>query len=303
MTSLGTTRSIFRLNERRREYIAFLLFILPNTALLLIWIYWPLIDSLYLSTTSWNLLSPEKPFVGLDNYLRLLENEDFALVLKNTVYFTFGVVFVRLALSLALAVLLNQRLVLRGFWRLIIFSPHITPSGAMALVWLSIYDPNYGPLENILSSFGGFFPNVLADTELVLPALIVVGIWKGLGFSTVIYLAALQGVDRELRDAAAVDGANAWQAFWNVSFPAISPVSYFLVTTGLINTFQTFDLVQVMTQGGPANASMTYVFHLYREAFHYYRMGMASTVAVVFLVIMMGFTLLSNQFAKRWVHY
>jgi len=300
---MSTARPLFRLNERRREYIAFLLFILPNMALLLIWTYWPLVYSFYLSLTSWNLLIAAKPFVGLANYLSLLENQDFAQVLINTVYFTFGVVFVRLALSLALAVLLNQRLVLRGFWRLVIFSPHITTSAAMALVWLSIYDPNYGPLEAIFSMFGGFFPNVMASTELVLPALIVVAIWKGLGFSTIIYLAALQGVDKDLKDAAAVDGANAWQAFWNVSMPSISPISYFLVTTGLIATFQTFDLVQVMSQGGPANASMTYVYALYREAFHYYRMGMASSIAVLFLVIMMGFTLLSNQFAKRWVRY
>ena len=111
MTTISNSRSFFRLNETRRERLAFLLFILPNTILLLIFVYWPLIFSFYLSTTSWNLLSPEKPFVGIDNYIRLLEDENFALVLKNTLYFTFGVVFVRLALSLALAVLLNQRLV------------------------------------------------------------------------------------------------------------------------------------------------------------------------------------------------
>jgi len=130
-----------------------------------------------------------------------------------------------------------------------------------------------------------------------------VGIWRGLGYATVIFLAALQGVSQDLKEAAAIDGANAWQSFWNVSFPAISPVTYFLIVTGLIGTFQTFDIVNVMTGGGPLNATNLYVFRLYQEAFVFFRMGYASALAVVMFVFIMGFTVVQTRVAERWVHY
>lgn len=300
-------RASYRLpvpTERRRETLVFLALVLPNVMLLAVWTYWPFLSSLYLSLTNWNLVRPTRQFVGLANYTALLTSDLFWQTVSNTVIYTAGTVFARLALSLALAVLLNQaRLVLRALWRLVIFSPHITTSAAMALVWLSVYDPNHGPLEAAFSAIGLHFPNVMASTTLVLPALIVVGIWKGIGFSTVVFLAALQGVPRELKEAAAVDGAGAWGSFWHVSFPAISPVTYFLLVTGIIDAFQTFDLVAVMTGGGPANASTLYVYYLYREAFHYYRAGYASAIAVVFLAVMVAFTWMQGRVARRWVHY
>jgi ABC-type sugar transport system permease subunit len=292
------------LTERRREHLVFLLLVLPNLALLTVWTYWPFLSSLYLSLTNWNLLRPTRQFVGLANYEALLASARFWQVVANTLLYTLGTVFIRLALSLGLAVLLNQsQLVLRPLWRLIVFSPHVTTSAAMALVWLSVYDPNHGPLEAVVSTLGFHLPNLMASTTLVLPALIVVGIWKGIGFSTVVFLAALQGVPKELREAAAVDGAGACRSFWHVSLPAISPVTYFLLVTGFIDAFQTFDLVAVMTGGGPANASALYVYYLYQEAFHYYRAGYASAVAVVFLLVMVSFTWFQTRVAQRWVHY
>jgi ABC-type sugar transport system permease subunit len=297
-------RGAFVLGERRREALVFLALVLPNVVLLSVWTYWPFVYSLYLSLTNWNLLRPTRDFVGLANYATLLGSDRFWQVVTSTVIYTVGTVFVRLAISLALAVLLNQsRVLLRALWRLVIFSPHITTSAAMALVWLSVYDPNHGPLDAVLSTFGLHMPNVMASTTLVLPALMVVGIWKGIGFSTVVFLAALQGVPRELKEAAAVDGAGAWHAFRHVSLPAISPVTYFLVVTGTIDAFQTFDLVSVMTGGGPAGASTLYVYYLYQEAFHYYRAGYASAIAVVFLVVMVAFTLVQTRLSRRWVHY
>lgn len=302
MMSIGGRRPL--LTERRREALVFLALVLPNLLLLTVWTYWPFLSSLYLSLTNWNLLRPTRQFIGLANYAAILSSSRFWQVVTNTVLYTAGTLFVRLALSLALAVLLNQsRLVLRALWRLVVFSPHITTSAAMALVWLSVYDPNHGPVEAVFSALGLTFPNVMASTTLALPALIVVGIWKGIGFSTVVFLAALQGVSKELREAAAVDGAGVWRSFWHVSLPAISPVTYFLLVTGVIDSFQTFDLVAVMTGGGPANATELYVFYLYQEAFHYYRVGYASAVAVLFLAVMVGFTWVQTRVARRWVHY
>ncbi len=292
-----------RLTERKREHIAFLLFILPNVAMLAIWVYYPFLYSVYLSLTNWNLLNPNYGFVGLANYANLVQNPIYQQVVFNTIAYAAGTVFVRLAISLGLAVLLNRLLFLGTLWRLVIFSPHITTSAAMALVWLSMYDPTYGPLSALCSAVGLTFPNVLSSSDLALPALMVVGIWKGLGFSTIVFLAAMQNVSKDLLDAASVDGANARQAFWHVTFPAISPVTYFLVITGLIGAFETFDIVSVMTEGRPANATNLYVYALYREAFHYNRMGYASAIAVVFFVVMMVFTYLQTRLANRWVTY
>lgn len=303
----GLTRHAFRfpvrLGTRKREYLAFLSFALPNIIVLLVWAYWPFVQSLYLSFTNWDAIGPTKQLIGLGNYIRLLDDDVFRQVVVNTLVFTFVTVFIRLILSLALAVLLNQWLIGIGFWRLVIFSPHITTSAAMALVWLGMYDPHYGPLASVLASVGVKFPNIMGDVHYALPGLMVVGIWKSLGFSTVVFLAALQGVRQDLLDAAAVDGAKAWQSFRHVSLPSISPVTYFLVVTGLIGTFQTFDLVSVMTRGGPANATNLYVYRLYQEAFHYFRIGYASSLAVVMLVVIIAFTYVQARFSETWVHY
>jgi sn-glycerol 3-phosphate transport system permease protein len=299
----ATQRLPFRMTEKRREYLAFLAFIAPNLTLLAIWTFWPFFHSFYLSLTNWNLLRPTWDIVGMDNYLRLLRSPEFWQITRNTLIFAVGTVVIGLTIALALAVLLNQWLVARGFWRLVIFSPHITTSAAMALVWISMYDPKHGAFAAVLSWVGLEFPNVLASPRYVLPAIMLVAIWKSLGFSTVILLAALQGVDRSLKEAASIDGANNWQIFRHVSFPAITPIMYFLTITGLMSAIKTFDIVSVMTGGGPANASNLYVYQIYREAFGFQRMGMASALAAIMFVLIMLFTYLQTRAKDRWVSY
>lgn len=293
----------WRLTDRRRENIAFLLFILPNLSLLALWTFWPFFQSIYLSLTNWNLLRPTWDMVGIDNYLRIMRSPEFWQITRNTLIFAVGVVSIGLSISLGLAVLLNQWLAGRGFWRLVIFSPHITTSAAMALVWMSMYDSRYGVFATTLASVGIEFPNVLSSPTYVLPALMLVAIWKGLGFSTVILLAGLQGVDPARKEAASIDGANGWQVFWHVSFPAITPIFYFLTITGLMGAIKTFDIVAVMTGGGPANASNMYVYQIYREAFGYQRMGYASALAVLMFTLIMVFTWVQTRVKDRWVNY
>jgi len=293
----------FRLTERRREYLAFLALVLPNMTLLAIWTFWPFFYSIYLSLTNWNLLKPEYDIVWLENYKMLFQSPEFWQITRNTVIFASCTVALGLTLSLGLAVLLNQWLAGRGLWRLIIFSPHITTTAAMALVWSSMYTPKYGIFANLFKLVGVDFPAVLADTRYALPALMLVAVWKSLGFSTVVFLAALQGVDKALKEAAAIDGANAWQAFWHVSFPAITPITYFLVITGMIGAFKSFDIVAVMTRGGPSNASNLLVYQIYREAFSFQRFGYASALAVLLFIVLMTITYLQTRAKKRWVHY
>lgn len=283
--------------------MAFLLFALPNLILMAVWVLWPFLHSLYLSLTNWRLVRPEYDIVGLTNYAELMKSPVFWQITRNTVIFALGTVLVRLVLALGLAVLLNQKLFARGMWRLIVFSPHITTSAAMALVWMSMYDQKYGLFSNVWSLLGVKFPAVLSSTSYALPAIMLVAIWKGLGFSTVIFLAALQGVETSLKEAAAIDGASSWQSFWSISFPAISPITYFLVVTGLARAFRTFDIVSVMTEGGPSNASNLYVYQVYREAFRYHRMGPASALAVIMFVVVMVFTYVQTRYKERWVSY
>ena len=289
--------------EKRREAITFLILIAPNLLLLAIWTYWPFLQSLFLSMTDWNPLKPTWKFVGVDNYVKLLTSPLFWQITRNTLLFALGTVVIGLSVALALAVLLNQQLAGRAFWRFVYFSPHITTSAAMALVWSSMYDPQYGILASLTEWWGIELPNVLASPVWVLPALMLVAIWKGLGFSTVVFLAALQGVDRSLKEAAAIDGASGWQTFRHVVFPAISPITNFLVVVGLMGAIKTFDLVAVMTGGGPANASNLYVYQIYQEAFDYLRMGMASALAVIMLAVIITLTLLQNWGKSRWVNY
>jgi ABC-type sugar transport system permease subunit len=291
------------LDERRREALAFLLFVAPNLFLLSVWTLWPFFHALYLSFTDWNLLRPTWNMIGFANYASLLASGAFWQVARNSVIFSVGVVAANLTISMGLALLLNQWLVARGFWRLVIFSPHITTSAAMALVWVSMYDPQYGPIAGAFEWFGLQFPNVLADTRFVLLALMVVAAWKSLGFSTIILLAALQGVDRTLKEAAAIDGANQRQIFRHVTFPAISPIMYFLIVIGLLDAIKTFDLVSVMTDGGPGNASNMFVYQIYQEAFRFQRMGYASAISVIMFILIMGFTYAQTRIKSRWVTY
>ncbi len=293
----------FTMTEYRRENLAFLLFILPNMTLLAIFTFWPFFYSIYLSMTNWNLLKPDYDIVWLQNYIRLWQSSDFWQITRNTLIFSLGTVAVGLTISLVLAVLLDQALRARGLWRLVIFSPHITTSAAIALVWSAMYAPRFGLFSIIFGWFGVELPNVLADPDWVLPAIMLVAIWKSLGFSTVVFLAALQGVDRSLKEAAAIDGANSWQTFWHVSFPAISPITYFLLIIGLMNAFRTFDIVAIMTGGGPGNRSNLYVYQIYREAFSYQQFGRASALAVILFMILMVFTYAQTRLKDRWVSY
>jgi sn-glycerol 3-phosphate transport system permease protein len=291
------------LTEKRREAITFLILIAPNLILLAMWTYWPFFHAFFLSMTNWNPLTPTWKFVGIDNYVKLLTNPLFWQITRNTLLFAVGTVGIGLSISLGLALLLNQPLSGLPIWRFVYFSPHITTSAAIALVWSSIYDPQTGVLASLSVWLNTKIPNPLLSPIWVLPAVMLVAIWKGLGFSTVVFLAGLQNVDKTLKEAAAIDGANAWQVFRYVTFPALSPITNFLVVIGLMNAIKTFDIIAVMTGGGPANASNLYVYQIYKEAFDFLRMGMASALAIIMLVIIVTLTLIQNWGKSRWVSY
>lgn len=286
-----------------RERLLFLLLIGPNVLLLAAFTFWPMIYNAYLSTISWNFLSPIRRFVGLRNYETVLSSEIFRIVLINTAVFTVVSVAATMILGLGLALLLNQPLRWRDGARAVLFTPTVLSGAAIAIVWIYIFDPRFGLLAQILGWFGVLSPNWLADPNWAMAALLIVYIWKNTGYAVVIYLAGLQTIDRTLYEAARIDGAGPWGQFWHVTLPGLSPIIFFLLVTSVLACFQAFDIIRVMTDGGPVNATNMLVYHLYERGFIQSQAGPAGVVAMVMFVLMLILTLLQLRFLERRVHY
>ncbi len=290
-------------HRQRQERLTFLAFIAPNFILFAVFTFWPLLYGFILSFTKWNMISPIKQVVGLENYLTMLREPIFWKVLGNTFYLAAGSIVVRLVLALALALLLNQKLAGRDAYRAIIFSPTFTTGAAVALVWTWIFHQHYGLLRVPLNFLGIQSPAWLSDVRWTMPAIIIVTIWKGLGYDMVIFLAGLQSIPIELYEAARVDGAGRWSLFRNVTLPMLSPITFFLVVTSTIGALQAFDIVAVMTGGGPLNSSKVYVYYLYENAFKWFKVGYASALAIVLFLIILAITIIQVRLSQRWVHY
>ncbi|RIK55514.1 MAG: sugar ABC transporter permease [Chloroflexi bacterium] len=288
--------------QRHEERTAWL-FVSPVLLGILIFQIYPTLFSLFASFTSWNLISPPR-WIGLENYVDLVTTDRFFFkTLWITTRYTLGVVFPSMALALFFAALLNQNIRFRHLYRGIYFIPVVAPTVALALLWGWLYEPNFGIINGVLRSFGIKGPAWLGTTQWALRSVIIMAIWAGLGFQIVIFLAGLQNISQEYYEAAAIDGANAWQKFVRITLPLLSPVTFFVLVTGIIGTFQDFSLVWVLTQGGPAGATQLIVMYLYGLAFRLQRMGLASAVAYAVFLIIVGLTILNFVFSKKWVFY
>jgi multiple sugar transport system permease protein len=261
----------------------------------------PILASLALSLTEFDIITPPR-FIGLDNYRDLFADPLFWQSLSVTVRYAVIALPLGLVLALALAVLLNQPIKGVAVWRTIFYLPAVVSGAAVAVLWSWILNPEFGVVNLVLRAAGFSGPNWLNDTRTALPALVMVSLW-GVGGSVVIYLAGLQGIPSDLYDAATVDGANAWQRFFQITLPMLSPVIFFNLVIGLIGAFQFFTEPFVMTEGGPENSTLTYILYLYRNAFDYLRMGYASALAWVFFVLVLLLTTLVFRSSPMWVHY
>jgi len=279
-----------------RQDDALLAYLLQAPMLLLVGaiVVLPLAEAVYLSFTASSFINPEPRFVGLENYVEILQDEVFWQVLRNSLVWTFFVVVFQFLVGLGTAILLNQPFHGRSVARALFILPWVTPGIIAALNWRMMYDPNIGIINGGLATLG--FPNPqvpwLADTQLALPAVIFAAIWKGAPFSTVMYLAALQGVSSEIVEAAKIDGANAWQRLRHVVLPEIAPVVRVTVLLTTVWTFNYFDFIYVMTQGGPGFSSHIFPTYIYRLGFQQFRLGEASAYGVVSLLVLTAFTLL-----------
>lgn len=287
---------------QRRNQIVGLLFISPWLLGFLIWTLYPLISSLYYSLTRYDLLRPPV-FIGLQNFQEIFTTDPlFGTVTYNTLYYVglsapFGVVG-----AFLMASLLNTEIRGRSFWRAIFFFPAIIPAFVTAMVWQFLVNVQYGAINGTLQGLGLPIIPFIANPDFAKPTLILIHIWAQ-GNAIVIFLATLQDVPRSLYEAATVDGANAWNKFWNVTVPMTTPVILFNLVIGLIYGFQNFTLPWLLTQGGPNNSTELYTIFLYRNAFQYLRMGKASALAWILFVVIVVFTVLLFRSSNRWVFY
>lgn len=291
-----------RRRRRRQEILLAYLFLTPTIIGLLLFSLGPVIAGFVISFTNWNLLLPPQ-WVGLENYKTLVNLDLPHKVLWNTFYYTIINVPLNMAIALAVAVLLNQKLRFVSFYRAAYFLPVVSSTVAASLIWVWLLSPNFGPINYFLQSFGIKGPPWLGSTTWAMPAVIIMSVWKGFGTNMLIFLAGLQGIPAELEEAAMMDGANRWQRFWRVTWPLLTPTTFFVLVISCIVSFQVFEQVYVMTNGGPAYATTVLGLFIYLNAFRYNNMGYAAAAAYILFAIIMVITLVQFRLQERWTNY
>ena len=270
-------------------------------------IFWggPILASLYYSFTNYEIIGSTK-WVGLANYSRAFFSDDlFWPSLGRTFFFSFAYVPISIIGALVLATLLNQKLIGTNLYRSIFFIPHLIPAVALAVVWLYLLQPRLGPVNYLLRSAGVDNPPTwLTGQGSALYSVILINVWAAMGGNTMlIFLAGLQGVPKELYEAAEIDGAGAWYKWWHVTLPLLTPTIFFNLVLAVIGALKVFTTALVATQGGPSYATWFFALHIYTEAFQYFRLGYGSALAWVLAVILMFFTYIQVTYSRRWVHY
>jgi multiple sugar transport system permease protein len=288
---------------RRRYDLEGYLFLAPDLIGTLVFAVGAVLASLALSFLAWDLLTAPK-VVGVQNYIALLHDRVFWQILGNTTYYVLGTVPVRTVLALLLAIALNQQLRGIAIFRAAYYLPTITSGVAAALVFRWIFNGDFGLLNGFLYAIGvPNPPNWLASPVWAMPALILLGIWQGIGFQMVIFLAGLQAIPRHLYEAASIDGANWWGRFRHVTVPLISPTTFFVLIISLIGSYQVFDQAYILNGGGPGYATTTLVYYVYTYAFQFFKMGYAAAIAWVLFIIVFILTVIQLRLQNRWVHY
>jgi multiple sugar transport system permease protein len=279
------------------------LYLLPTLVGLLLFSAGAVVASFFISFTQWDVVSPPQ-WIGLDNYTGLWHSDLFWEVVRNTFYFISLSVPLSVSCSLALALAVNTQLKGIALFRTAYFLPVVSSMIAVALVWSWIFNPEYGLLNYLLQLFFGIKgPAWLDSTSWALPAMVIVTVWKGLGYSMVIFLAGLQSIPLDLHHAATMDGAGIWRRFWKITLPMLSPTTFFVLVITLINSFQVFEQTYVLTKGGPADSTLTMSYFIYQNAFQFFQMGKAAALSYVLFAVIFMVTLMQFRIQKRWVFY
>ena len=277
-------------------------FLAPSMLHLIVFVVTPIIFAAYLSTHRWDIIVPDKPFVGLGNFSEMAGDSYFWNALKNTFLYTLNVP-IGMAVSLVVALMMNQRLKGVNLLRTLYFLPSVTSFVAIALVWMWIYHPSFGMANAILGIVGIPPLQWLNSSETALISVIVFSVWLGIGYQMVIFLAGLQAIPEDLYEAARIDGATNWQRFWKITLPLLKPTTFFVLVTSFIGSFQVFTSIYVMTGGGPTRSTDVFVYHIYQAAWEQLRMGYASAMSWVLFVIIMIATWIQFKLMGREVEY
>jgi len=290
------------IGKGRQRQATIAAFLAPTVLGFLVFSFIPIIRSLYLSFTSWDILQPAE-WVGLENYRILLGSEEFWRVMRNTAEYIVLYVPLMLIMSLGLASLLNREFRGVEVYKVLFFLPVLTSWVAGSLIWRWILNHKYG-LVNILLGYIGIEGPPWLDHKLwAMPGIVLASVWKDVGFFALIFLGALKGINLEYYEAAEIDGASRWAKFRYITLPLVSPTTFFVTITSIINSFQVFAQVQIMTYGGPAGATQVIMERIYKYAFQFFKMGYASALSWVLFAIVLIITLVQWRLQKRWVFY
>ena len=287
--------------ERRQAFAGYL-FVAPAMVIFFVFTLLPVVIALYLSFTDYDVFT-RMNWIGLSNYQDVFDDELFWRAFSNTFVYTATSVPLAMAIGLGLALLLNQKLRGLGVYRTVYYVPVVTSMVAVAMIWVQLFDPLYGVLSNAAEAIGIRGIDWLGDPNLAMPSVIAVSVWKVIGWNMLIYLAGLQSIPLHLREAAAIDGADRWQTFWRITLPLLQPTTFFIFVTSVIGAFQVFDVVYVLTGGGPASATTTLVHQIYNAAFKAFAMGYAAAMSFVLFGIILVVSLISTRATQGEVAY
>jgi len=296
--------------SRRAKWLTIILFLLPSLIGLAVFSIGPIGYSFLIGLTDWNglnawdLAAGTPNFIGMDNYAEIMSGEEFWRVLRNTMYFIVLYIPLILIFSILAAVLLNNKYRGIGAYRVLFFIPVLTSWVAGALIWKWLLSDDYGPVNAILAFVGIDGPAWLQDPHWAMPGIVFASIWKDMGFFALILLGGLQGINPDYYEAAQMDGAGMWKRLFRITLPLLSPILFFVIIISVINSFQLFPQVMIMTQdAGPYGATQAMVERIYKYAFKYYKMGYAASFSWILFVIILFFTVIQMRLQKRWVHY
>ncbi|WP_299302240.1 carbohydrate ABC transporter permease [uncultured Brachybacterium sp.] len=296
-------RSPQRRRRVRRDALLFGALIAPNLIAIIVFSYYPALYNIGLSFFEWDFVAPAPEWVGVENYTSLFTDPSFGQIMKNTAIFTGVSVIGSLVLGLLLGSLLATKLPLTGFAQTMAFAPHMLPGAAVGILWLFMFDPNYGLSRWAFSLFGADSPAWTTTSDWSLWAITIAYTWQRLGFVTVICYTAILDLPKDLYEAAALDGAHGWKLFRHLTLPLLSPITFFLSITGIISAAQAFDIISIMTSGGPGTSSSTLSWMVYEEAFQKFDIGNASAAATVLLVLLLIITYVQVRYGDKKVNY
>ncbi|TBL68488.1 carbohydrate ABC transporter permease [Paenibacillus thalictri] len=279
------------------------IYLSPVLLWVLIFMLFPMFYMVYLSFFEWNFISPVKKYIGLGNYIQLFQDDEFLESVLHTIHFTVASVILTVVCALLIALALNRTFRGVGILRSVYYSPVVVSMVAAAMVWSSLFDPNFGAINRFLKLFGIQGPGWISDPDWALWSIIIMSVWKMMGYYAVIYLAALQGIPESLYEASSLDGAGRWRTFTSITWPMLLPATLLIGVMGVINSFQVFGQVYIMTQGGPVGRTNVIVNYLYEKAFHFFEMGYASAIGFVLFAMIFIVTLIQFKFVNRKLDY